>query len=53
MLNEECAIILKEIISKNYENVRLDSIYADENEFYYEFKADDQVSEKDFENLER
>lgn len=52
MLNEKGVELLKQVIQKKYKDVRLDNMYADENEFYYEFKADDQVSENDFESLE-
>ncbi|MDE6284458.1 MAG: threonine--tRNA ligase [Bacilli bacterium] len=52
MLNEKCALLLKQVIQENYKNIRLDKMYADENEFYYEFKIDEQVSENDFEFLE-
>ena len=37
MLNEKCAQLLKQVIQKNYKNISLDKMYADENEFYYEF----------------
>lgn len=52
MINEKGVELLKQAIQKKYKNVRLDNMYADESEFYYEFKADDQVSENDFESLE-
>lgn len=53
MINEKGANLLKKVILKKYGNVRLDDIYADDNEFYYEFKVNEQVSEKDLENLEK
>ena len=53
MINEKGANLLKEVILKKYRNVRLDNISADENEFYYEFKANEEISEKDLENLEK
>ncbi len=52
MLNEKGVELLKQVIQKKYKNVRLDNVYADDDEFYYEFKANDPVSENDFENLE-
>ena len=52
-MNEKSVELLKEVINKNYNNVRLDNSYFDDNEFYYEFKADNPVSENDFENLEK
>lgn len=53
MLNEEGANLLKEVIIKKYGDVKLDNTNADENEFYYEFKINEQISENDFENLEK
>ncbi len=51
-MNKKCVELLKEVINNNYNNIRLDNMYYDDNEFYYEFKADEQVSENDFEKLE-
>ena len=51
-MNKKCVELLKEVIKNNYHNVRLDSVSYDENEFYYDFKSDEQVSENDFEKLE-
>ena len=51
-MNKKCVELLKQVINNNYHNVRLDNISYDDNEFYYEFKADEQVSENDFEKLE-
>ena len=53
MLNEKGVELLKQVIQKKYKNVRLDNMYADDDEFYYEFKANDPVSENDFESLEK
>ena len=52
MLNEKGVELLKQVIQEKYKNIRLDNVYADENEFYYEFKIDEQVSENDFDSLE-
>lgn len=52
MLNEKGVELLKQVIQEKYENIRLDNVYADENEFYYEFKIDEQISENDFDSLE-
>ena len=38
MLNEKGVELLKQVIQEKYKNIRLDNAYADENEFYYEFK---------------
>ena len=53
MLNEKGVELLKQVVQKKYKNVRLDNMYADDDEFYYEFKANDPVSENDFESLEK
>ena len=52
MLNEKAVLLLERVIKNEYTNVNLDSKYFDENEFYYEFKCDEKVSENDFNNLE-
>ena len=52
MLNEKGVELLKQVIQEKYKNIRLDNAYADENEFYYEFKINEQVSENDFDSLE-
>ena len=49
---KKCCKLLKEVINKNYNNIRLDNMSCNDDEFYYEFKADEQVSENDFEKLE-
>ena len=51
-MNKKCCELLKEVINKNYNNIRLDNMSCTDDEFYYEFKADEQVSENDFEKLE-
>ena len=51
-MNKKCCELLKEVINKNYNNIRLDNMSCNDDEFYYEFKADEQVSENDFEKLE-
>ena len=51
-MNEKCCKLLKEVISKNYSNVRLDKMSYNNEMFYYEFKSDEQVSENDLEKLE-
>lgn len=53
MSNEKGAKLLKEVIIKKYGNVNLDSIYADDNEFYYEFKVEESISENDLEKFEK
>ena len=51
-MNKECVELLKEVINNNYHNIRLDNMSYNDDEFYYEFKSDEQVSENDFEKLE-
>ena len=51
-MNKKCCELLKEVIDINYSNIRLDNMSCNDDEFYYEFKADEQVSENDFEKLE-
>ena len=52
-MNEKCVELLKKVIKENYNNISLDNSYFDDDEFYYEFKSDDQVSENDFDKLEK
>ena len=51
-MNKKCVELLKKVINNNYHNVRLDNMSYNDDEFYYEFKSDEQVSENDFEKLE-
>lgn len=51
-MNKKCVELLKEVINNNYHNIRLDNMSYNDDEFYYEFKSDEQVSENDFEKLE-
>ena len=50
-MNKKCVELLKEVINNNYHNIRLDNMSYNDDEFYYEFKAEEQVSENDFECL--
>ena len=52
-MNEKCCELLKEVINKNYNNIKLDNMFYNDEEFYYEFKSDRQVSENDFESLQK
>ena len=52
-MNKKCVELLKKVINSNYSNVRLDNINYNDNEFYYEFKVDEKISENDFEKLEK
>ena len=53
MINEKASILLEKIIKNKYKNVRLDNKFNNEEEFYYEFKIDEKISENDFESLEQ
>ena len=52
-MNKKCCELLKKVINANYSNIRFDNISYNDEEFYYEFKSDEQVSENDFEKLEK
>lgn len=52
-MNKKSVELLKKVINDNYKNIRLDDIFYNDEEFYYEFKSDDQVSENDFEKIEK
>ena len=52
MLNEKGAELLKKVIKEKYEDVKLENVNANENEFYYEFKVEASISEKDLKELE-
>ena len=52
-MNEKCALLLKGVINKKYENVTLDKIHYDDNEFYYEFNTTSKVSKNDLASIER
>ena len=51
-MNKKSVELLKKVINKKYHNIRLDNLFYNDDEFYYEFKADEKVSENDFEKLE-
>ncbi len=52
-MNEKCCRLLKEVINNKYKNVRLKNMNYNDDEFYYEFKSNDQISENDFGVLEK
>ena len=53
MINEKGADLLRKEIKEKYEIVRLYNAVANEIEFYYEFKVNEEISENDLENLEK
>ena len=50
-MNEKCGKILKEAINNLYSNIYLDELIITDDEFYYDFKTDDKVSENDFNKI--
>ncbi len=52
-MNQKCCELLKKVIKKNYNNIKLDNMFYNDDEFYYEFKALEQVSENDLSKLEQ
>ena len=53
MINEKACLLLEQIIKAKYKNVNLDNKKYNEEEFYYEFKIDEKISENDFEWIEQ
>ena len=51
-MNQRCCELLKKVINEKYNDVRLDSMSYNDEEFYYEFKCDVPISENDFSMLE-
>ena len=52
MINEKGVILLQKYIKDKYKNISLEDISFDNDEFYYEFKIDDKISENDFKKIE-
>ena len=52
MINERCSKLLQEVIREKYSNVKYENIHVSDEEFYYEFKCDEVISENDFPMLE-
>lgn len=53
MLNEKAVLLLEQTIKNNYQEVEYSKAFADENEFFYEFKINEKISENDFSVLEK
>ena len=51
MINEKGSKLLQEVIRNNYSNVIYENIGFKDEEFYYDFKCDEVISENDFEKL--
>ncbi len=52
-MNKKCCELLKQVIKNECKDISLDNISYNEDEFYYEFKSDKQISENDFARLEK
>ena len=52
MINERCSKLLQEVIREKYSNIECENIHVSDEEFYYEFKSDEVISENDFPMLE-
>ena len=52
MINERCSKLLQEVLREKYSNVKYENIHVSDEEFYYEFKCDEVISENDFPMLE-
>lgn len=51
-MNDKIIELLKNKVKSKYKNVCLEKININENEYYYDFKSDDVVSENDFLEIE-
>lgn len=52
-MNEKVVKLLEQVIKNKYNSVKLDSCFSNDEEFYYEFKINEKISENDFEELEK
>ena len=52
-MNEKVVKLLEQVIKNKYNSVALDSCFSNDEEFYYEFKIDEKISENDFEEFEK
>lgn len=52
-MNQKYIELLQKVIKRNYSNIQYENTGEQNDEFYYEFKSDDIVSEKDFEKIEK
>ena len=51
MISEKAALLLKQVIKESNIEVKLDNYNFNEDEFYYEFKINNKISENDFKNI--
>ena len=52
MINKEGAELLKKVIIKKYGNIKFDNIVANEDDFYFDFKIEQNIGENDLVSLE-
>lgn len=53
MLNEKAVLLLEQVLKNKLKEISLDKKHYDEDEFYYEFKSNEKISENDFSQLEK
>lgn len=53
MINKKAVLLLEQVIKENNNDVKLDNSNYNEEEFYYEFKIENKISENDFESIEK
>ena len=53
MINKKSANLLKEVIENLYNDLEFEKVSYDDNEFYFEFKSNNVVSENNFQSLEK
>jgi threonyl-tRNA synthetase len=53
MINERAVKLLQKYINEKYKKVELEDVSFDKDEFYYEFKISDRISENDLVNIEK
>ena len=53
MINKKGVMLLQKYINDNYKNISLEDVSFNNDEFYYEFKMNDKISENDFINIEK
>jgi threonyl-tRNA synthetase len=53
MINKKGVMLLQKYINDKYKNISLEDVSFNNDEFYYEFKMDNKISENDFINIEK
>ena len=52
-MNKNACEMLKKVINLKYHDISLDNMYYDKDNFYYEFKCREKISENDFPKIEK